>query len=71
MAPRIPLPTDDELTPEHRDILDKVPALNVFRMVAGTRRGLRPARVLGRLAGRDYELDAERFVRLRRQFELD
>ena len=47
MPPRIPLPTDDELTPEHREILEKVPPLNLFRMVAGTRRGLRPFLQLG------------------------
>src|SRR5438270_7899028 len=47
MPPRIPLPTDEELTPEHRDMLEKVPPLNVFRMVAGTRRGLRPFLQLG------------------------
>ncbi len=47
MPPRIPLPTDEELTPEHREMLDKVPPLNVFRMVAGTRRGLRPFLQLG------------------------
>jgi alkylhydroperoxidase family enzyme len=47
VAPKIPLPTDEELTPEHREILAKVPSLNVFRMVAGTRRGLRPFLQLG------------------------
>ena len=47
MPPRIPLPTDDEITPEHRETLGKVPPLNVFRMVAGTRRGLRPFLQLG------------------------
>jgi 4-carboxymuconolactone decarboxylase len=47
MPERIPLPTDDELTPEHREMLAKVPSLNVFRMVAGTRRGLRPFLQLG------------------------
>jgi AhpD family alkylhydroperoxidase len=47
MTPRIPLPGDDELTPEHRDMLDKVPPLNVFRMVAGTHRGFRPFLQLG------------------------
>jgi 4-carboxymuconolactone decarboxylase len=47
MPARIPLPTDDELTPEHREMLAKVPPLNVFRMVAGTRRGLRPFLQLG------------------------
>jgi 4-carboxymuconolactone decarboxylase len=47
MPPRIPLPTDEELRPEHREMLGKVPPLNVFRMVAGTRRGLRPFLQLG------------------------
>jgi AhpD family alkylhydroperoxidase len=47
MPPTIPLPTDDELTPEHREMLGKVPPLNVFRMVAGTQRGLRPFLQLG------------------------
>jgi AhpD family alkylhydroperoxidase len=47
MPARIPLPTDDELTPEHREMLAKVPPLNVFRMVAGTRWGLRPFLQLG------------------------
>ncbi len=59
MSPRIPLPADDELTPEHRELLGKVPALNVFRMAAGTRRGLRPFLQLGQavLTG---SLDARR-----------
>jgi AhpD family alkylhydroperoxidase len=47
MPPRIPLPVDDELTPEHRELLGKVPPLNVFRMVAGTHRGFRPFLQLG------------------------
>jgi 4-carboxymuconolactone decarboxylase len=47
MSPRIPLPADEELTAEHREMLAKVPPLNVFRMVAGTRRGLRPFLQLG------------------------
>ena len=47
MPPKISLPTDDELTSEHREILARVPTLNVFRMVAGTRRGLRPFLQLG------------------------
>ena len=47
MPVRIPLPTDDELTPEQREMLDKVPPLNVFRMVAGTQQGLRPFLQLG------------------------
>lgn len=47
MPPRIALPTDDELPPEHREMLTKVPPLNVFRMVAGTRGALRPFLQLG------------------------
>jgi alkylhydroperoxidase family enzyme len=47
VAPKIPLPTDEELTPEHREMLAKVPPLNVFRMMAGTQRGLRPFLQLG------------------------
>jgi AhpD family alkylhydroperoxidase len=59
MPPRIPLPANDELTPEHRELLGKVPALNVFRMVAGTRRGLRPFLQLGQ-AVLSSSLDARR-----------
>ncbi len=59
MPARIPLPTDDELTPEHREMLTKVPPLNVFRMVAGTRRGLRPFLQLG-AAALSSSMDARR-----------
>ncbi len=59
MAVRIPLPTDDELTPEHREILGKVPPLNVFRMVAGTQKGLRPFLQLG-AAALSSSMDARR-----------
>lgn len=59
MPPTIPLPTDAELTPEHREILGKVPPLNVFRMVAGTRRGLRPFLQLG-AAALSSSMDARR-----------
>ncbi len=59
MPARIPLPTDDELTPEDRELLDKVPPLNVFRMVAGTRRGLRPFLQLG-AAALSSSMDARR-----------
>lgn len=55
----IPLPTDEELTPEHSELLDKVPALNIFRMLAGTRRALRPFLQLGR-AVLSSSLDARR-----------
>jgi 4-carboxymuconolactone decarboxylase len=50
MAPRIPLPADDELTPEHLELLGRVPPLNVFRMVAGTHLALRPFLQLGQAA---------------------
>ena len=59
MPPRIPLPTDDELTPEDREILTRLPPLNVFRMVAGTQRGLRPFLQLGS-AVLSNSLDARR-----------
>ncbi|HUN78455.1 MAG TPA: hypothetical protein VMU32_06010 [Solirubrobacteraceae bacterium] len=47
MPPTIPLPTDDELAPEHRELLATMPPLNVFRMVAGSPRALRPFLGLG------------------------
>ncbi len=47
MTPKIPLPTDDELEPEHRELLAGLPALNVFRMVAGAPRAVRPFMQLG------------------------
>ena len=59
MPARIALPKDDELTPEDRELLNKVPPLNVFRMVAGTRRGLRPFLQLG-AAALSGSMDARR-----------
>jgi AhpD family alkylhydroperoxidase len=47
MAPKIPLPTDDELGPEQRELLGRLPPLNVFRMVAGAPRAVRPFLALG------------------------
>jgi AhpD family alkylhydroperoxidase len=47
MHPKIPLPTDDELAPEDREILGKLPPLNVFRMVAGATGAARPFLQLG------------------------
>ena len=47
MPATIPLPTDEELEPERRELLAKLPPLNVFRMVAGIRRGTRPFLELG------------------------
>jgi AhpD family alkylhydroperoxidase len=43
----ISLPTDEELTPEHRALLARLPPLNVFRMVAGAPAALRPFMALG------------------------
>ena len=45
--PKIPLPTDDDLDPEHREMLASLPPLNVFRMVAGAPRAVRPFMALG------------------------
>jgi AhpD family alkylhydroperoxidase len=47
VLPKIPLPTDDELEPEHRDMLATLPQLNVFRMLAGAPRAVRPFMELG------------------------
>jgi len=46
-GPQIPLPTDEELAPEHRELLARMPPLNVFRMVAGAPRAVRPFMELG------------------------
>ena len=59
MPPKIPLPTDDELEPGQREILANLPPLNVFRMVAGSRRALRPFLGLG-AAVLNGPLDARR-----------
>jgi 4-carboxymuconolactone decarboxylase len=47
VSPKIPLPTDDDLKPEHREMLASLPPLNVFRMVAGAPRAARPFLELG------------------------
>jgi AhpD family alkylhydroperoxidase len=47
VSPEIPLPSDEELTPEHRALLARLPPLNVFRMVAGAPAALRPFMALG------------------------
>ena len=59
MPPKIPLPKDDELDPEHREMLGNLPPLNVFRMVAGAPRAVRPFMALGR-AVLSTPLDARR-----------
>jgi AhpD family alkylhydroperoxidase len=43
----IPLPSDDELTPEHRELLANLPPLNVFRMLAGMPKAIQPFMQLG------------------------
>jgi AhpD family alkylhydroperoxidase len=45
--PKIPLPTDDELGSELSGMLAKLPPLNVFRMIAGAPRAVRPFMQLG------------------------
>jgi len=47
VPPKIPLPSDDELDPKHRELLASLPNLNVFRMVAGVPRAARPFLALG------------------------
>ena len=47
MPPKIPLPTDDELGPELSKLLAELPPLNVFRMIAGAPRAVRPFMQLG------------------------
>jgi len=47
MTPKIPLPTDDELSEDARAILARLPPLNVFRMVASLPESLRPFLQLG------------------------
>jgi alkylhydroperoxidase family enzyme len=42
MPPRVPLPADEDLDPEDREILAKLPALNVFRMMANAPASFRP-----------------------------
>lgn len=47
VPPKIPLPADDELKPEHSEALANLPPLNVFRMIAGAPRAFRPFLELG------------------------
>jgi 4-carboxymuconolactone decarboxylase len=59
VAPKIPLPTDDELGPELSELLAELPPLNVFRMIAGAPRAIRPFMRLGN-AVLSTALDARR-----------
>jgi len=47
MPAKIPLPTDEDLDREIRELLADLPPLNVFRMVAGAPRAVRPFLQLG------------------------
>ena len=47
MPPKIPLPADDDLEPEQRELLARLPPLNIFRMLAGAPRAVRPFLALG------------------------
>ena len=47
MPPSIALPGDEELEPDQRELLARLPALNIFRMVAGAPRAMRPFLQLG------------------------
>ena len=42
MPVTIPLVTDADLTPELRKVLDSLPALNIFRMLANAPANLKP-----------------------------
>jgi 4-carboxymuconolactone decarboxylase len=60
-APGLPLPTDEDLTPRAREILDALPPLNVFRAVAGLPKSLTPFLQLGgSLLGGEHLQPAER-----------
>ena len=60
MPPKIPLPSDERSSsPSSARLLAKLPPLNVFRMVAGAPRAVRPFMALGR-AVLSTALDARR-----------
>jgi len=54
---RIPLPTDEELTPEARELLTQLPPLNVVRMFANAPEALKPLTDLGQAILLKGELD--------------
>jgi 4-carboxymuconolactone decarboxylase len=57
LAPRIPLPADDEVPPEVREALAGLPPLNIFRMLAWLPAGFRPFLQLGGALLGDPEID--------------
>lgn len=54
---RIPYPAQDEIGEDARELLDKLPPLNVTRMFAGAPASLRPLLELGRSILLESELD--------------
>src|SRR5437879_4066663 len=63
----LPLPTDEDLTPQAREILDALPPLNVFRAVAGLPKSLRPFLELGgSLLGGEHLEPGEREIAILR-----
>ena len=60
MSVKVPLPTDDELTPELRETLANLPPLNVFRMIAGAPSAARPFMQLGAAVLNGAGLDPRR-----------
>lgn len=65
--PGFPLPTDDELSPEAREVIAALPPLNVFRAVAALPASLRPFLELGAslLAGQNLTPAERELVILR------
>jgi 4-carboxymuconolactone decarboxylase len=57
--PRIPYPTDDELTPEAKELLGRLPPLNIIRMFAGAPAALQPLTDLGQAILLHAELDPQ------------
>ena len=55
---RIPYPTENELTPEVRELLSRLPPLNIMRMIAGAPAALRPLSELGEALLLHTALDA-------------
>jgi 4-carboxymuconolactone decarboxylase len=47
VSPRIALPGDEELEPDQRELLARMPPLNIFRMLAGAPHAMRPFLQLG------------------------
>ena len=56
--PRIPLPSDDELSEEVREVIANLPPLNIFRMVARLPQSFRPFLQLGGSLLGDPKIDA-------------